>query len=117
MADRRYKLYVDGDLVQFSRKLPGLSLLRDPLIRLMCPHSTWKIIVGDMTLDVSQCDPNIILINKTISYFDGNIHNIFKIQDGIGSRIFSPIEYTEMFKIHMKNLIGELRQDSKNFDG
>jgi hypothetical protein len=121
MADGKYKLYVDCDLVQFSQELSGLSLLRDPLIRLLCPHSVWKITVGDMILDVSQRYPNIILINRTISYFDGNINNVFKIQDGIGSKKYSSIKYdiedTEMYKIHMKNLIGKLRQDSKNFDG
>lgn len=117
----KYKLYVDNDLVQFSRELSGLSLLRDPLIRLMCPRSVWKVTVEDMILDVSQRDTSIVLINKKINYFDGNINNIFKIQDGIGLKKFSAIEYDiediEMFKIHMKNLIGELRQDSKNFDG
>ncbi len=121
MAECKYKLYVDDDMVQFSRELSGLSLLRDPLIRIMCPNSIWKVTVGDMSLNVSQYDPNISLVNKTINYFDGSISNIFKICNGIGKKKFSVIEYdvedNEMFKNHMKNLVGELRQNSKNFDG
>ncbi len=124
MSDK-YKLYVGGTLIQFSRELSGLSLLKDSSIRLLCPYHTWKIHVDDMILDISQHDPEFIPKDKIVHFFDGNMDNIFKVHNGLGFKKFSVIEYDigddledyNTFKLRMKNLISELRENSKNFDG
>lgn len=120
MTSKEYKLYVGGNLIQFSRELSGITILKDPLIRKLCPYSLWELRVNDMVLDISQYEPSTKLVEKTIHFFDGEIYNIFKVRNGLGAKKFSMIEYDidniEMFKEQMKTLIYDLRKNSEDFD-
>jgi hypothetical protein len=127
MSSDKYKLYVDDKLIQSGRKLADLTLLKDESIRKLCPWHTWEIRTEDITINVSQYDPGVKLIDKKIEYFDGISHNAFRVHNGFGLKKFSvdlKNNYYDQYNLEEENTeefvgnkIRDLRKQAKDFDG
>lgn len=84
-----FELYVGGEIIQYGNKLSDLTLLLTIDYRNMCPYNSWVISHNNTKIDVSRYDPNQKLKPMDIKYFDGKYNNIFRIQNGMGKKLFS----------------------------